>query len=97
MPPCLSLLTWRLLPHLDEELYGPLGDVEQRGPARDEGLLLHGRRRVHQEHDDRHDGAGEATEKEGWVPRSRGEEWVNSAAGARPGNEVVMVHVNLSA
>ena len=66
MPPCLSLLTWRLLPHLDEELYGPLGDVEQRGPARDEGLLLHGRRRVHQEHDDRHDGAGEATEKEGW-------------------------------
>ena len=46
----------RLLPRLDEELDGALGDVEEGRAARDERLLLHRRRRVHQEHDDRHRG-----------------------------------------
>ena len=49
----------RLLPRLDEELDGALGDVEEGRAARDERLLLHRRRRVHQEHDDRHRGHGQ--------------------------------------
>lgn len=46
--------------HLYERLDGALGDVEQRGSAPQVGALVHGRRRVDQEHDDGHGGAAAA-------------------------------------